>query len=241
MHTDKQPIYFVSLGPGDPDLITLKGLKILQEADVIYCPATQDTEGKTSSRSADIVAALGIPPEKTVKFILPMQRNREAALQAYDNLVEAASRLHAGNRRIAVVAEGDAGFYTSIQYLYDKLTARQIEVIRIAGVPAFIAAGAMAGMHIVKQNEKLVVMPGITSVEELTDKIKEGYAVVIMKLSSCREKVKECIRLFPEASWNYFENIGNENEYHTTDTETILQKQFPYFSLMVITASRKED
>lgn len=237
MQPDKQPIHFVSLGPGAPDLITVKGLKILQEADIIFCPATQNMEGSISSRAAEIVTALGTDEEKIRKFILPMNRNRNAALQAYDSLAEAAARFHAEKKRIAIVAEGDAGFYTSIQYLLDNFTSRQIEVRRTAGVPAFIAASAMAGLHIVKQNEKLVVMPGVTSTEELAAKIKEGYAVVIMKLSSCTEIVKECIRHYPEASWNYFENVGKENEYYTSDTGTILQKQFPYFSLMIITAS----
>ena len=52
------PIHFVSLGPGDPELITLKGLKTLQKADIIYCPATQGKHGLIS-RATDILKAIG--------------------------------------------------------------------------------------------------------------------------------------------------------------------------------------
>lgn len=54
----KHAVNFVSLGPGDPELITVKGFKLLQQADVIYCPATHAEEDKINSRAADIVKAL---------------------------------------------------------------------------------------------------------------------------------------------------------------------------------------
>ena len=54
------PISFVSLGPGEPELITVKGLRQLQTADIIYCPATRNRQGESISRAADIVRALEI-------------------------------------------------------------------------------------------------------------------------------------------------------------------------------------
>ena len=54
------PICFVSLGPGDPELITLKGLKKLRQAEIIYCPATMNKNGQLLSRAARIIEELGI-------------------------------------------------------------------------------------------------------------------------------------------------------------------------------------
>lgn len=230
------PIHFVSLGPGEPELITVKGLKILRQADELYCPATfiNLQEGKTSSRAADILHTLGIEPSVIRRFLLPMRKDRRGSIQTYDDLVGEVSAGYRAGKKIGIVAEGDAGFYSSIQYVYDKLAADGIEVRRTPGIPAFIAAGALAGLHIVKQEEQLVVIPGTLSASELSKKIKEGYVIVVMKLSGCTEAIHACMREYPEKQFHYFENVGTEKELYTSDKEIIGQKNFPYFSLMII-------
>lgn len=228
------PICFVSLGPGEPELITLKGLKKLRQADIIYCPATTAKTGQSLSRAAHIVKELGIDETSIRLFTLPMSKDRTEAWKAYDTLYNEAVSAWREGKKIVIVAEGDAGFYSSIQYIYDKFKASRIEVERTAGIPAFIAAGALAGLHIVKQEEQIIVIPGMLSVEELSEKIEAGYVVVIMKLSQCVEAVHTCMRLHPDACFHYFENVGTEKEYYTSDIKQIQGKTFPYFSLMII-------
>ena len=139
------PVIFVSLGPGEPGLITLKGLKALQNADCIFCPETRTTSGRILSRAADILHALNIPNTTLSRFALPMSKNREQAFAAYDKVYSEASLLHKENKKVCIVAEGDAGFYSSVHYIFEKLQADNIPVQHIAGIPAFIAAGACAG------------------------------------------------------------------------------------------------
>lgn len=228
------PISFVSLGPGEPELITVKGLRQLQKADIIYCPATRNRQRKSISRAADIVRALEINETAIHCFILPMSKDRTEAWKVYDTLYNEAATQYAEGKQIVIVAEGDAGFYSSIQYLYDKFTDAGIAVQRIAGIPAFIAAGALAGLHIVKQEEQIVVIPGTLSAAELSEKINAGYVIVIMKLSQCVDAVHECIRKHPQTQFHYFENVGTEKEYYTSDRKVIADKVYPYFSLMII-------
>lgn len=236
------PIHFVSLGPGEADLITLKGYKILQNADIIYCPSTAMKDSICNeSRALRILKELEIDESKIRLFKLPMSKKRADALSVYNSLHDnIMSVINEGNR-IAIVAEGDAGFYSSIQYLYDKLKESEIRVERVAGIPAFIAAGAYAGFHIAKQEEQLIVIPGIVTAEELSCKIKEGKAIVIMKLSQCIEAVHTCIQLHPETSFHYFENVGTEREYYTSDKDIILKTKFPYFSLMIIQTNNERN
>ena len=138
-------------------------------------------------------------------------------------------------KQIVIVAEGDAGFYSSIQYVYDKFEEAGIPVDRIAGIPAFIAAGALAGIHIVKQEEQINVIPGTASFDELSAKIENGMIIVIMKLPGCQEAIHTCIRQYADkAVFHYFENVGTGKEYYTTDITTIHSKDFPYFSLLII-------
>ena len=70
------PICFVSLGPGDPELITLKGLKKLRQADIIYCPATISKSGQLLSRAARIIEGLEIEKSVVQFFTLPMSKDR---------------------------------------------------------------------------------------------------------------------------------------------------------------------
>lgn len=229
------PITFVSLGPGDPDLITLKALKTLQSVDCIFYPTTVSRNGQRSSRALDIMSEYNLAPSKLIPFLVPMSKERDLAIEAYKSIAMEAKHRYHQNEKIAIVAEGDAGFYSSIHYIYDYLIADNIAVDLIAGVPAFIACGALSGIHIVKQEEELNVIPGIISAEALAHKINNGKVIVVMKVSQCEEAVKAAIRQFPNSMFSYFENVGvTDREYFTQNKQEILDRKFPYFSIMII-------
>lgn len=228
------PILFVSLGPGEPELITLKGLKALQAADCIFCPATTTLEGKTLSRSADILLELGIGPGFIRRFELPMSKNREKAFEAYEGIYDIAGELAAKGKKVVITAEGDAGFYSSVHYIYDKFRTEGIETACIAGIPAFIAAGAMAGLHVASQEERMVVIPGVITAEEVQNFLEQETVVVIMKLSQCTDEIHRCVEQHPQYVYHYFENVGTEKEYYSCNTEELKNKKYPYFSIMMI-------
>lgn len=229
-----RPISFVSLGPGEAELITLKGLKALQNADCIFCPETPARNGSLLSRAADILHRLGIPAERIRRFPLPMSKQRGDALHAYDQVYATTLSLHRTGKKVAIVAEGDAGLYSSIHYIYEKLQAGGTPVEQIAGIPAFIAAGARGGLHIASQEERLTVIPGITTAEEIERLVQSRNTVVIMKLSQCTGEVHRCIRLHPEYDYRYFENVGTPQEKYLSDGQQIAALRFPYFSLLII-------
>ena len=120
------PICFVSLGPGDPELITLKGLKKLRQADIIYCPATMNKNGQPLSRAARIIEELEIGKPVVRLFTLPMSKDRTEVWKVYDTLYEKAISARDKEKKVVIVAEGDAGFYSSIQYIYDKFKENHI-------------------------------------------------------------------------------------------------------------------
>lgn len=228
-------VTFVSLGPGDPELITLKGLKALQRADIVFCPSTILPYGKTSSRAKDILLQLGIEQSKIHTFDVPMSKDRSLAIESYNNITSTIAEQHRNGFNIVVTAEGDAGFYSTIYYISENLKSENISVSRIAGVPAFIACGTLANIHIVKQEEELNVIPGITSLEELMHRLKNGYSVVVMKASQCESVIKDAIQRMPNIEFHYFENVGiAEKEFYTSDKNEIISRQFPYFSLVII-------
>src|SRR5574344_48234 len=240
-------VYFVSLGPGDPKLITLKALEILKDSDIIFSPSTQGSKSievassgfACKSRGLNILLELGLDSEKIQLFNFPMSKKRDAAIEDYRDAAADIVRYCAEDKRVSVVAEGDSGFYSSIRYIQDFLYDKNISVSRVAGIPAFIAAGATAALSIAEQEERLLVIPGVVSSEELKGEICSGKSLVIMKLSQCEKEIKSCIRELKADSLmqiqlSYFQDIGTKTEYFTNDPEEILGCKFPYFSIMLV-------
>lgn len=227
-------IYGVSLGPGEPELITLKALNVLNAADVIYCPGTGTADGKIKSRSLDILARLPVDASKVRCFAVPMSRDREKALAVYDWICREVEALAGEGKTVAVTAEGDACFYSSANYMYGKLQQSGFPVNMIAGVPAFIAAGASVGLHLAKQQERLLVIPGDVIVEELLEAVVAKRTLVIMKVPLGEAILRPFIARHPELHYHYFEQVGTPQEYHTADRDEMLNRPFTYFSILVI-------
>ncbi len=234
-------VTFVSLGPGDPELITLKALKCLQKASAIYCPGTTAKTGKIMSRARKIMTNLGIDTAKINVFDVPMSKERTLTKKDYEATAQKIQKhLETATETIAVCAQGDASFYSSIYYISELLAAQNIEIKRIAGVPAFIAAGTLANIHIVKQEERLRVIPGVVTYEDLEKECQTGNTVVIMKTPQSEAVIKKAIQTLSNTEFHYFENVGvTEKEFYTNDKSEILERKFPYFSLLIIKSAQQ--
>ncbi|MDY6121988.1 MAG: precorrin-2 C(20)-methyltransferase [Porphyromonas sp.] len=224
------PVCIVPLGPGAPSDLTLGSLERLREADYIFCPATVAGD----SKARRIMLAVGIHPEQIQTYTLPMSKEREPALQAYDMVAEKASILYQAGKRIAITAEGDAGIYSSSGYILGRLNDLGVETVRTAGIPAFVAAAALAKVILTEGEESLLILPSVTSAKHLLSQIESGTTVVLMKCSQSTDVIKEAIHQGPHLSWHYFESIGYSEEFHTTDQQEILSRPFPYFSLIIV-------
>ena len=227
-------IFGISLGPGDPELITLKALKALNAVEVIFCPGTKSGEGRMKSRALDILRQLEVDETKIRLFQVPMSRDRQEALCAYDRVCGEVLELVRSGKSVGITAEGDACFYSSAHYMYGQLAQVGFPVAMIAGVPAFIAAGASVGLHLVKQQERLLVIPGDVIVEELLETIVAKRTLVIMKEPLGEAVLRPFIARHPELHYYYFEQVGTGQEYYSSVREEILGHSFTYFSILVI-------
>ena len=225
-------VYSVSLGPGDPDLITLKALKVLRDADLVYCPGTVST-----SRAKEILLYHGLSPEKLKCYEVPMKADRQDALTAYFLTGKEISDMARQGLKVAFVSEGDGGFYSSQHYLAEAIEAEEdLCVAYTPGIPAFIAAGARAGLHIVKGDHGLLVLPKVSTKEEILGPIAVGQTVVLMKPSRSEVVIKEALNELPsEKRAYYLENVGvSGKEFVADHVSEILARPFPYFSLLIL-------
>lgn len=231
-----QAVYFVSLGAGDPELITLKALRLLERADVIYSPVSLSPNGRRASKSKSIMLSLGIKEEQIVSYDMPVNREREGAEDSYKQVAEdiKARRQANGDLIVAVVAIGDAGFYASSAYIGELLEAENIPTSYLPGVPALIASNALIGGQLVQLDEQLRVIPGVATPSEWEEAWQSKHTIVIMKGSMAEEEIKRAMKSYPHRHWHYLEYVGYEGkELYLNDVNQIAERKFPYFSLII--------
>lgn len=222
-------IRFISLGPGAAEMVTLGTLRFLTEAHKVYCFAVGE-----ASHAADILSGLDIDQSKVITVDVPMSHDRSKANAVYDELALTLRKEHEAGMTIAVATEGDSGIFATTHYVMDRLISMGIECGQTPGVPSFIAAASVAGLHLVKLQERLLIIPGKTTAEEILNLTNEGYNLVIMKLSMAHEAVSEAFSKAKVLNFHYFENVGMPTQKYEILKE--IPNSFPYFSLLIITA-----
>jgi len=222
------PVHFLSLGPGGAENVTLGNAREIDAADKIFCFGTH---GK--SHCADTLSEL-TDLDKVKVIDIPMSKDRTSVLDIYKNLATSVAEGYASGKKIAIATEGDSGLFATTHYVMDMLTEQGIPCIQHAGIPAFIGAGAIAGLHIAKLEERLTIVPGNITAMEIADSISKNNNLVVMKLSMATEAIHECMNLHPEFHYHYFCNIGTDNQEYINDIATLKGMQYPYFSLMII-------
>jgi precorrin-2/cobalt-factor-2 C20-methyltransferase len=226
-------IYGVSLGPGDPLLITLKGLQVLQQADKIYYPGSLLPDGDTSSYSLQILQHYDLDKSKLHGMFLKMSDNREQAEQTYtDTFQQLLSDYNAG-LQVAFVSEGDISFYSTFAYLLKHIHTHQLALEIIAGVPSFILGAAEHQSSLAILNEKIAILPRMKDKETLSRYLEEFETVVLIKVRSVLNEIRT---LIDQTSLQivYCERLGTAQQYITTDINDLEDREIPYFSLLIL-------
>ncbi len=221
-------LYGIGLGPGDPELMTLKAHRLITGAKVIAYPAP-DT-GDSFARS---IAAEFIPEDATeIPIIVPMRTQRFPAQVVYDKAAaEIGAHLSAG-RDVVVPCEGDPFFYGSFMYLHERLS-RSHPTVTVPGVTSLTAAAAAAARPLCARNEVLQVVPAPLPEEELTARLSTGEAAVIMKVGRHLEKVRTVLSaLGKEDRATYLSHATLPNARVMPLAEA--PAKAPYFSMILI-------
>ena len=225
-------VYGVALGPGDPELITIKALKCLQNMEKIYFPATQTPKGNQDSFSLVILKQLELDESKFVPVNVPMSKERSHAEKAYAELYLKVEKDVAEGKQVAVVSEGDISFFSTFSYLLEDFQKNEINFEMIPGVPAFILGGSAGQLPLVTQKDKLLVAPDLENEEELKSLLEQNQTVVLMKISKVRDWIKEFIE---ESKLKFFygEYLGTEKQFTCKDIESLQDRRIPYFAIII--------
>lgn len=222
-------LYGVGLGPGDPDLMTVRAHRLISQAQVVAYPALAGADSFARSIAADIIPATA----REIVMDVPMTTAREPAQAAYDTgAAEIASVLDAG-QDVVCLCEGDPFFYGSFMYLFARLSQRY-DVQVVPGVTSITTCAARAGMPLAARNERLTVLPGPLPEDELRARIDGAESVAIMKVGRHLSKIRAVINaLGLTAQATYIERASLPDEVVCPLAEA--PENAPYFSMILLT------
>ena len=222
----KGTAYGVGVGPGDPEYMTLKAIRLIKENDVIAVP------GKVAKDAVAYKIAAAVVPEladkELVPIYMPMVKDREMIDAEHKKAAKLVESYLDQGRNIVYITLGDSTIYCTFSYIQHYLEADGYPVELVAGIPSFCAAAARLNTPLTEWDEPLHVLP---AVHKLEDDLALGGNYVLMKSASQMAKVKDMLRRSGRKAV-MAENCTMENEklYRSIDE---IPDDAGYFSLII--------
>ncbi len=238
--TAPQPgtLYGIGVGPGSPDLLTLRAVSALGRVDVVLTPASPRNDYSTAFN----IARPHINPNvQIVRLDFPMTCEQVTLDAAWETAAKTTAEILASGKSAAFLTIGDPLVYSTFGYLMSTLRQTQPEahVEIIPGITSFQAAAAQTGTILCQGRENLMVLPGINNREALEDGLRPENSVVILKayrnFPAIREALEHCDRL--ESSM-LVSRIGLDGETVTPNLRAADDKP-TYLSLVLAPKNRK--
>ena len=227
----------VGVGPGDPELMTLKAMRALGEADVI----AHFAKAGNASHSRAIVAqhlrpgVIELPLHYPVTTELPKTSAgyRDAIAAFYDAAVETiAAHLEAG-RVVAVICEGDPLFYGSYMHLHTRLALRFAAEI-VAGVTGMSGCWSAAGMPIAQGDDVFTVLPATLPEAELTRRLADADAAVVMKVGRHMPKLRRALDRSGRLPRALYVERGTMADAKVIPLAAKIDDDAPYFAVVLV-------
>lgn len=228
----------IGVGPGDPELLTLKGLRILKVAGCIFVPKGRE-EG--SSLALSIVSdLLDLSGKEIVEAYFPMRKTRgseQGDLDAqWQKTVEGVlSRLNS-NIDVAFITIGDPTVYSTFYYLHERLLGLDpdIKIEIIPGVSSIMASAARAGIYLGIADERIAVLPA-NYLSDLTDTLQKFDTIVLMKVNRVFEQIRQKLdemQLTGKAV--YVAKAGMQDEKIFHNLKEVTDSDLNYFSMVIV-------
>ena len=199
-------LYGLGVGPGDPELLTVKAVRILREADVIAVP----DKGSGEKTALNIVKTY-VEGKPLLPCSTPMVRDQAVLDATHDEIAERICALLEEGKQVAFITLGDPTVYSTYMYVHRRVLARGYEAVLVPGVTSFCAVAARLGESLCERSDRLLIVPA--SHKDVEDCLSVDANLVFMKAGREIGALKETLRshgLLDRAS--LVENCGMEGE-----------------------------
>jgi precorrin-2/cobalt-factor-2 C20-methyltransferase len=222
-------VYGVGVGPGDPELVTVKAARLIKDADLIAYPAPE--EGESFART--IAASHMREGQREFAIRMKIGDGQYPKDEVYDAAADRLAQAAAAGDIVVVLCEGDPFFYGSFMYLYARLASR-VRVKVVPGVSSLMACAIASGGALAAKNDVLTVIPAPLPEAELKRRLAEVEAAAIIKVGRHLPKVRKVLdELGLSANTRYVEHA-------TLDSQKVIRLDdldgatAPYFSMLLV-------
>jgi precorrin-2/cobalt-factor-2 C20-methyltransferase len=231
--------YGVGVGPGDPELMTLKAHRLIHEAEVISYIGIDGGRSQARQIAAQSIESAPNTPNE-IAVPMPMSKDRTLANEAYDDAaVQIRAALDDG-KNVVFLCEGDPLFFGSFAYLLDRLED-DYHCQVVPGISSVHSSSAALLKPLTLLKESFAVISGRHSDAHIRDTLLNHDTVVIMKAGSSRPRLLDILQETKRtADAHYLEYISREQEKIVRDVMTLEHTTGPYFSVFVVIREQRD-
>lgn len=223
--------YGLGVGPGDPELLTLKAINILREVDVVAVPESKKEMGSTAMEIAMPYLKFDV---QILTLTFPMIRDVETKNKIRrDNALLIADQLKAG-RNVAFLTLGDPMLYSTYLYLLETLTTIGVEPISVPGIYSFSAISNLLNRPLVKGDESLAVISEFSAQKWNT--LQDFQTVVFMKVSAYSQELHQELNSSSKWDFTMVTNAGKPSQVISFNPSDLLEGVH-YFTTVILSKS----
>lgn len=227
-------LYGISVGTGDAELITVKGLRILQKVSTVAFPSGINNQLGIAER---IIETWLVPGQIKLALQFPYIQDEEILQKAWEKAAEQVWQYLKLGEDVAFACEGDVSFYSTFNYLAQTVAHHYptVEIEMIPGVCSPLAAASVLGIPLTIRQQKLAILPALYTFEELEAVLEWAEVVVLMKVSSVYPSVWKILedRGLLDSSW-VVERATFPNQMIYRDLKNFPQLELSYFSILIV-------
>lgn len=199
-------LYGVGVGPGDPELMTLKSVRLIKESDIIALPGNEPK--KTVAYQIAAAAVPELAEKQLIPVYMPMTHDKEEQRRCHD---EGAKKIEAylkNGEDVVFLTLGDSAIYSTFTYIQQIVEKDGFQTQLVSGIPSFCAAAARVNKPLAIWNEQIHIFPAI---HNLSEDLPAAGTCVLMKSGSKMNQVKEIIKNSGRDAM-MVENCGTKDE-----------------------------
>ncbi|OGP30538.1 MAG: precorrin-2 C(20)-methyltransferase [Deltaproteobacteria bacterium GWC2_42_11] len=232
-------LYGVGIGPGDPELLTLKAIRVLKEVDIIAVPKSK-TDGE--SIALDILkGVMDLHGKEIIELTFPMKKNRDELAASWNNAKDEVLKQLDIGKDVAFITIGDPLLYSTFIYLMEALKnngGSGIKIKIVPGISSVNAASASACIPLANSSERLAIIPATYEEDKLRQTLKDFDTVVLMKVNKVMDKVIPLLEELGLKKNAIFVSMAGWKEQEVVkDLDTLKGRELDYFSIMIIKKS----
>ena len=234
LETQSGIFYGIGVGPGDPELLTLKAQRVLKEVSIVFVP--QSETSRDSFAYSIVSQFIDLDRQRVIPITFPTD-DADGAAQVWTNASERIAQELLNGYDVAFITEGDPMLFSTFSYVLDGIKSGypDIPVEIIPGVSSVMAAAARAGVPLVTHGQRLAILPAVYGIDDLREAIANYDTIVLMKVNKVLlDALVNLEKLGLAGKGVYVRRATTDQEQVVNDLQQLSASDLDYFSLLII-------